>query len=162
LSQFDHRFQEKRLKARIRSDYVKTLVMPTLERWKREGAVGVKFGLAYRRSLSFAEVGEDEAASIYRKYARVGTGPPAAEHKAVQDYLFRLVVREAGQRGLVVFVHTGVGAADYFNISGSNPALLEPIMFGTDAYSEPDTPLANWEEKTWVATRAAREALASP
>jgi predicted TIM-barrel fold metal-dependent hydrolase len=35
----------------------------------------------------------------------------------------------------------------------------ERILFGTDAYSE-DTPLANWEEKAWLTTRTAREALA--
>lgn len=35
----------------------------------------------------------------------------------------------------------------------------EKILFGTDAYSE-DTPLANWEEKVWLATRTSRQALA--
>ena len=34
----------------------------------------------------------------------------------------------------------------------------EKVLFGSDAYSE-DTPLANWEEKVWLATRTAREAL---
>jgi len=35
----------------------------------------------------------------------------------------------------------------------------EKVLFGTDAYPD-DTPLANWEEKTWLATRTCREALA--
>ncbi len=35
----------------------------------------------------------------------------------------------------------------------------EKVLFGTDAYSE-DTPLANWEEKIWLATRTSRQALA--
>jgi len=35
----------------------------------------------------------------------------------------------------------------------------EKVLFGSDAYSE-DTPLANWEEKVWLAARAEREALA--
>jgi predicted TIM-barrel fold metal-dependent hydrolase len=35
----------------------------------------------------------------------------------------------------------------------------EKILFGTDAYSE-DTPLANWEEKLWLTSRTARQALA--
>lgn len=205
------------------NEYKKTVVKPTLERWKRDGAVGLKFGLAYRRPLSFADVPEDEATSIYAKYAHAGK-PTPTEYKAVQDYLFRFVAHEAGQVGLVVFTHTGVGNNDHFNISGSNPALLEPIfndpsmrqtqfvivhggwpydkeagvmlmkpnvyadfsvqpllrstralsttlrawlewapekvMFGTDAYSEAGTPLGNWEEKVWVTTRVAREALA--
>ena len=35
----------------------------------------------------------------------------------------------------------------------------EKVLFGTDAYPD-DTPLANWEEKTWLTARTAREALA--
>ena len=35
----------------------------------------------------------------------------------------------------------------------------EKVLFGTDAYPD-DTPLASWEEKVWLATRSAREALA--
>lgn len=33
------------------------------------------------------------------------------------------------------------------------------VLFGTDAYSE-NTPLANWEEKTWLSARTSRQALA--
>ncbi len=36
----------------------------------------------------------------------------------------------------------------------------EKVLFGTDAYSDEDTPLANWEEKTWLLTATARDALA--
>ena len=35
----------------------------------------------------------------------------------------------------------------------------EKILFGTDAYSE-NTPLGNWEEKLWLATRTSQKALA--
>ncbi len=35
----------------------------------------------------------------------------------------------------------------------------EKVLFGTDAYPD-DTPLANWEEKTWLVARTARRALA--
>jgi predicted TIM-barrel fold metal-dependent hydrolase len=143
--------------------------------------------------------------------------------KILQDYLFRFISSEAGQRGLVVQIHTGIGAEPYFDIRGSNPMLLETmfnskalqqskfvmlhggwpfereagamlikpnvyadfsaqvflrstealsqtlrawlewypekVLFGTDAYPG-DTPLANWEEKLWLATRTARQALA--
>ena len=33
------------------------------------------------------------------------------------------------------------------------------MLFGTDAYPD-DTPLANWEEKVWLVTRTARQAIA--
>jgi len=36
----------------------------------------------------------------------------------------------------------------------------EKILFGTDAYSEPNTPLSDYEEKTWLMTAKSREALA--
>ena len=205
-------------------EYKARVLAATLERWKREGAVAVKFGLAYLRALDFADVSEDEAQKIYDSHAR-GEAPTAAAYKALQDHLFRFMASEAGRIGLVVCIHTGVGAGDYFNVSGSNPALLEPVfndkslrqtkfvivhggwpydkeagallqkpnvyvdysvqallrstaalattlrawlewapekvMFGTDAYSDPSTPLGNWEEKEWVASRAGRDALAS-
>jgi uncharacterized protein len=37
----------------------------------------------------------------------------------------------------------------------------EKVLFGSDAYSDPNTPLADWEEKTWLTTTVAREALAT-
>ena len=205
------------------AEYKTRILKVTLERWKREGAVAVKFGLAYLRSLDFADVSEDEARKVYDGHARRETAT-SIEYKALQDHLFRYMAREAGRVGLVVCIHTGMGNGDYYNISGSNPALLEPVfndvslrrtqfvivhggwpydkeagallktpnvyadysvqallrsttalaatlrawlewapekvMFGTDAYSERSTPLANWEEKEWVANKAGREALA--
>jgi hypothetical protein len=205
------------------AEYKTKVLTATLERWKREGAIAVKFGLAYLRPLDFADVPETQAGAIYDGHSR-GRGPTAVEYKALQDYLFRFIAGEAGRLGLIICIHTGVGAGDYFGISGSNPALLEPVfnaeslrqtkfvivhggwpydkeagamlkrpnvyadfsvqpllrstrevsqtlrrwlewapekvMFGTDAFSDPSTPLANWEEKEWVASRAAREALA--
>lgn len=36
----------------------------------------------------------------------------------------------------------------------------EKVLFGTDAYPDPNTPLAGWEEMLWLANDTAREALA--
>jgi uncharacterized protein len=36
----------------------------------------------------------------------------------------------------------------------------EKVLFGTDAYSDVDSPLVDWEEKEWVCTYRARRALA--
>jgi uncharacterized protein len=36
----------------------------------------------------------------------------------------------------------------------------EKVLFGSDAYSDPNTPLTDWEEKMWLGTATAREALA--
>ncbi|HEX7957510.1 MAG TPA: amidohydrolase family protein, partial [Pyrinomonadaceae bacterium] len=104
------------------------VVTPTLERQRREGAVAVKFEAAYLRALDFGGASEAEAARVYARYARGGGAPGAAEYKPLQDFLFRYVAREAGRLGLAVHVHTGSGVGAYFNVSGSDPALLEPAL----------------------------------
>lgn len=105
-------------------EYLARVVTPTLERQKREGAVAVKFEAAYLRALDFGEASESEAARVYARYAR-GGAPTAAEYRPLQDFLFRRIAREAGRLGLAVHIHTGGGVGAYFNVSGSNPALLE-------------------------------------
>jgi predicted TIM-barrel fold metal-dependent hydrolase len=203
-------------------EYLDTVVKAQLAQRKAAGAVAVKFGIAYRRALDVAHVPAAEARSIYGRRVQ-GGNLSAADDKALEDFMFRALAREAGRLGLAVHIHTGVGADPYFNVSGSNPMLLESVfndealrqtnfvmlhggwpyereagvmlikpnvyadfsaqtflrstralsrvleewlnwypekvLFGTDAYPD-DTPLANWEEKVWLATRTSREALA--
>jgi predicted TIM-barrel fold metal-dependent hydrolase len=107
--------------------YLNGVIGPTLERQKRDGAVALKFAAAYLRTLDFADVGARNARNIYARYLRGGE-PPAAEYKALQDFLFRHIAREAGRLGLVVHVHVGAGASGYFNQSGASPFLLEPVL----------------------------------
>ncbi|HYX68731.1 MAG TPA: amidohydrolase family protein [Terriglobales bacterium] len=104
--------------------YVSQLVAPLLARQRAEGAVAVKFVAGYVRTLDFADVPEAEARRIYARYVRGGV-PPAGEYKKLQDFLFRRVAREAGRAGLAVHIHTGFGIGSYYNVSGSNPLLLE-------------------------------------
>lgn len=193
-----------------------------LVQWKKAGAVAIKFAVAYVRPLDFARVSDEEANRVFEHHCRDGK-PSANDYRILQDFLFRFTAREAGRQGLIVHIHTGIGAEPYFNITGSNPMLLETmfndpalrqtnfviihggwpfereagvmlikpnvyadfstqtflrstealsevlrewlewypekVLFGTDAYPD-DTPLANWDEKLWLATRTAREALA--
>ncbi|HEY7234459.1 MAG TPA: amidohydrolase family protein [Gemmatimonadaceae bacterium] len=109
------------------AEYVSRVVTPTLEAQKREGAVAIKFEVAYLRSLDFAAAGEAEAAVIYARYAR-GGAPDTAQYRHLQDYLFRYVAGEAGRLGLPVHIHTGGGCGSYFYLSGANPVLLEPVL----------------------------------
>jgi hypothetical protein len=108
-------------------EYLSRVVTPTLERHRRAGALAVKFEAAYLRSLDFTLAPKSAAAAVYRRYARGGE-PPAADYKALQDYLFRTIAGEAGTLGLAVHIHVGEGAGGYFNFSGSNPMLLEPVL----------------------------------
>ena len=107
--------------------YLSQVVTPALEQRKRDGAVAVKFVAAYMRPLEFADVSQVEAAGVYARYARGGE-PPWMAYKKLQDFLFRYIAREVGRLGLVVHIHTGGGCGHFFNLSNSNPLLLESVL----------------------------------
>ena len=107
--------------------YLSRVVTPTLERQRRDGAVALKFATAYLRPLDIADAPEGRAAEVYGRFVKGGV-PPPADYKALQDFLFRYIAREAGRLGLVVHVHVGAGASGYFNQTGANPFLLEPLL----------------------------------
>ncbi len=107
--------------------YLKQVVRPTLERQKKAGAVAIKFEVAYLRSLDFAKGDEAQARSTFSRYSKGGV-PPEAEYQNLQNFLMRVVAREAGKLALAVHFHTGNGCGGYFDIGGSNPALLESLL----------------------------------
>ena len=108
-------------------DYLARVVTPTLERQRQNGAVAIKFEVAYLRSLDFGPAAEADAAAIYMRYARGGT-PDTAQYRRLQDFLFRYVASESGRIGMAVHIHTGAGCGSYFSLSGANPMLLEPVL----------------------------------
>src|SRR5688572_6138216 len=85
--------------------YVDTVLRPTVQRWKREGAVAIKLAAAYERSLDFGKV--DAAAASRRYAAHAGRKGPAsaADTKTLQDHLFHVLAREAGSAGLAMHIH---------------------------------------------------------
>jgi predicted TIM-barrel fold metal-dependent hydrolase len=107
--------------------YLKTVVTPTLEAQRQGGCLAVKFEAAYLRALDFAEVPVATAGAVYARYAGGGT-PAHADYKALQDYLFRYIAREAGRLGMAVHIHSFEGAGNFFVTSGADPLLLEPVF----------------------------------
>ena len=105
-------------------DYVRSIVTPTLERQKKGGAVAVKFEAAYLRALDFDDPDPGVAHLVYSRFAAGGT-PGRAEYKALQDYLFRVIAREAGRLGLSVHIHDTDIAGSFYSARGSDPFLLE-------------------------------------
>ena len=103
------------------------MVTPTLEAQRKDGCVAVKFEAAYLRSLDFDDVPAETASRIYAKYA-AGGAPSHADYKALQDFLFRYIAREAGRLGMAVHIHSFEGAGNYFDIAGADPLLLEPVF----------------------------------
>ena len=107
--------------------YLATVVTPTLERQKADGAVAEKFEIAYLRSFDFSNPTRDEADRIYARWIHQ-PHPDSAEYKILQDFLFRYIAAECGRLNLPVHLHTMAGAGGYFDVAGANPLLLEPLF----------------------------------
>jgi uncharacterized protein len=206
------------------TEYRINIVNATLARWKKSGAVAVKFLSAYARAIDFEVVDEATATPVYLKAVRGAEALTPDEQKLLEDYLFGAIATSAGAQQLVVHIHTGNGDGPYFNNGNANPALLEnvinsrpmrrtsfvllhggwpyhdlaqamtdkpntfvdfsaqtfylgthelaavlrdwlswhpeKVLFGSDAYSDVDSPLNDWEEKEYLMTSKARRALA--
>ena len=111
--------------------YTKTVVTPAIESFKQEGAIAIKFWTAYDRPLNFEKVSSVKAALVYEQL--LGEKEVSiSEQRKLEDYLFRYITQEAGRLDLIVHIHTGGGSGTHFNISGSNPMLLESVFNDPD------------------------------
>jgi uncharacterized protein len=107
--------------------YVATVVVPTLQRQRQQGAVAIKFEIAYLRPLDFSDPDSSTASDIYARYATAGT-PTHDEYKTLTDYLFRTVAREAGRLGLAVHLHMLETFGGFYEAQGATPGKLEPVF----------------------------------
>jgi hypothetical protein len=94
---------------------------------KKKGGVAMKFEAAYFRSLHFSDPPRDRAEAIYAKYHSGGV-PNAEEYRIFQDYVFRVLIDEAGKLNLPVHFHSAVGIGDYFSMRNGNPLNLENVV----------------------------------
>jgi uncharacterized protein len=102
-------------------------VRQTLADNQKKGGVAIKFEAAYFRSLYFSDPGQDEAETIYAKY-RAGGVPSAEEYRTFQDYIFRVLIDQAGKLNLPVHFHSAVGIGDYFSLRNGHPLNLENVV----------------------------------
>jgi predicted TIM-barrel fold metal-dependent hydrolase len=109
------------------AQYLSQVVSPILEAQRKEGAVAIKFEVAYLRALDFAPASEAQAQAIYAQYVKAGV-PSQSQYKLLQDYLMRYIARDTGRLHMPVHFHTGGGCGGYFNLAGANPVLLEPLF----------------------------------
>jgi hypothetical protein len=107
--------------------YLRTVVTPMLERQRKAGCVAVKFEAGYLRPLDFGDASMETAGGVYAKYVNGGE-PPRPEYKALEDFLFHYIAREAGRLGMAVHIHSLEGAGSYYQAAGSDPLLLEPAF----------------------------------
>ena len=94
---------------------------------QKHGGVAIKFEAAYFRSLYFGDPPRAHAEAVYNKY-REGGVPTAGEYKQFQDYIFRVMVDEAGKLHLPMHFHTAIGIGDYFSLHNGNVLNLENVV----------------------------------
>ena len=94
---------------------------------QKHGGVAIKFEAAYFRSLYFGDPPRAHAEAVYNKY-REGGVPTAGEYKQFQDYIFRVMVDEAGKLHLPMHFHSAIGIGDYFSLHNGNVLNLENVV----------------------------------
>ena len=113
------------------NEYVTKVITPTLERQKAQGVIALKYEAAYLRLLDFDKPDRSTALATYARFSRGGV-PPSKDYKALQDFLFYYIAKEAGRLGLAIHIHIIDGAGSYYRPSGSNPLLLESVFNDPD------------------------------
>jgi hypothetical protein len=104
-----------------------SFVRQTLADNQKKGAVAMKFEVAYFRSLYFGDPPREKAEAIYSKYHSGGV-PTEDEYRTFQDYIFRVLIEQAGRLNLPVHFHSAVGIGDYFSLRNGNPLNLENVL----------------------------------
>ncbi|HWR15655.1 MAG TPA: amidohydrolase family protein [Terriglobales bacterium] len=106
----------------------------TLHRWQKQGAVAVKFIDAYLRTLHIAEISQVQAARLYAE----GQKKPLSrdEYIALQDFVWRHILLEAGKLHLVVHIHSSLGIPPFMrtydsDVSNLDDVLTDPQFFAT-------------------------------
>jgi hypothetical protein len=94
---------------------------------QKHAGVAIKYEAAYFRSLYFSDPPRQQAETIYDKY-RAGGIPTPDEYRIFQDYVFRVMVDQAGKLRLPIHIHSAVGIGDYFSLRGGNVLNLENVL----------------------------------
>ena len=104
-----------------------SFIRQTLVDNQKKGGVAMKFEAAYFRSLYFGDPPQATADAIYAKYHARGV-PSEEEYRTFQDYVFRVLIDQAGKLNLPVHFHSAVGIGDYFSLTNGNPQNLENVL----------------------------------
>jgi hypothetical protein len=107
----------------------------TLRRWQQQGAVAVKFFDAYLRTLRIAEVPEARAVTLYAK----GRTKPLTrdEYIALQDFLWRHIILEAGKIHLPVHIHSSLGVPPFMRTHDSDVRSLDDVLTDPRFFATP-------------------------
>ncbi len=97
------------------------------------GAVALKSGLAYNRTLKYERVTKNDAEAHFNQVFNALNSPDwdissLAIGKPFQDYMMHFVLRLANKRGLTFQFHTGLQEGNGNLISNSDPSLLSNLF----------------------------------
>jgi len=104
-----------------------SFVRQTLADNQKKGGVAMKFEAAYFRTLFFRDPPREKAEAIYAQF-RAGGVPSEDDYRTFQDYVFRVLIDQAGKLHLPVHFHSAVGIGDYFSLRNGNPLNLENVL----------------------------------
>src|ERR1700726_115324 len=104
-----------------------SFVRQTLADNQKKGGVAMKFEAAYFRSLFFRDPPREKAEEIYAQF-HAGGVPSEEDYRTFQDYIFRVLIDQAGKLKLPVHFHSAVGIGDYFSLRNGNPLNLENVL----------------------------------
>ena len=93
-----------------------------LTSYVRRGAIGIKLGHAYSRSLYHERVPFEEAEAIYARAAH-GEKLPPAEAKALEDHMVWYLAELCAEHDLIFQIHTGM-QTNWGHIPDSDPLHL--------------------------------------
>ncbi|MFW6271080.1 MAG: amidohydrolase family protein [Bacillota bacterium] len=98
-----------------------------------KGAVGLKSGLAYERSLNYERVSRDQAEQAFLKILENKISPDwGNQHftpeKKFQDYMMHYILNLANKKHLTVQIHTGLQEGSGNMLTNSEPSLLNNLF----------------------------------
>ncbi len=124
-----HRYMQQENVSALPADLAgyEAFVRQTLADNQKKGGVAMKFEAAYFRTLYFSDPPREKAEAIYAKY-HAGGVPSNDDYRTFQDYIFRVLIDQAGKLNLPAHFHSAVGIGDYFSLRNGNPLNLENVL----------------------------------
>ncbi len=111
-------------KVRTFDDYL-ALMESDFQKALEFGAVAIKIGIAYDRTLQFEKVSIDDAHRIFGLSEEKTTWN---DIKSFQDFIMFRIIGSAGEKGLPVQIHTGLLANGKNTLANANPLHLNNIF----------------------------------
>src|SRR3982075_2386377 len=124
-----HRYMQQENVSALPADLAgyENFVRQTLANNQKKDGVAMKFEAAYFRSLYFSDPPREKTEAIYAKF-HAGGVPSNDDYRIFQDYVFRVLIAQAGKLNLPVHFHSAVGIGDYFSLRNGHPLNLENVL----------------------------------